>query len=116
MTFGRCKRVFCGIKFAVSAWLLSSLGRSHRKTPCNRRRVPPPYVERRASPEIEAAAMDEYTTDLWSLDELRAGHRGQGYSFFDCSGWFSVREPAVAATGATCSTSGIHSSPSDRGC
>jgi len=39
------------------------------------------------------AAMDEYTTHLWSLAELRGGHRVQEHPFFDYSGWFAEGEP-----------------------
>lgn len=40
---------------------------------------------------FSGAAMDEYTEHLWSLDELRGGHRVQGHPFFDYKGWFEEK-------------------------
>jgi hypothetical protein len=41
---------------------------------------------------FSGAAMDEYTTHLWSLAELREGRRVQGHPYFDYNGWFAERE------------------------
>ena len=38
---------------------------------------------------FSGAVMDEYTTHLWSLGELRAGRQVRGHSFFDYNGWFA---------------------------
>lgn len=37
---------------------------------------------------FSGAAMDEYTTHLWSLAELQGGNRVEGHPFFDYNGWF----------------------------
>jgi hypothetical protein len=42
--------------------------------------------------EFSGAAKDEYTLHLWSLAELREGHRIQGHPFFDYNGWFEENE------------------------
>ena len=42
---------------------------------------------------FSGAAMDDYTDHLWSLAELRAGHRVAGHPFFDYKGWYAEREP-----------------------
>jgi hypothetical protein len=39
--------------------------------------------------QFDGAGMDEYSTHLWSLDELRGAHRVQGHPFFDYNGWFA---------------------------
>ena len=36
--------------------------------------------------------MDEYSSHLWSLAELRAGHRVSGHRFFDYMGWYLERK------------------------
>jgi hypothetical protein len=38
---------------------------------------------------FSGAAMDEYTTHLWSLSELRAGRHIEGHPFFDYNGWYA---------------------------
>ncbi|WP_438037351.1 hypothetical protein [Sorangium sp. So ce204] len=40
---------------------------------------------------FSGAAMDDYTPHLWSLDELRSGHRVRGHPFFDYNGWFTEK-------------------------
>lgn len=50
---------------------------------------------------FSGAAMDEYTTHLWSLAELRAGRRVQAHPFFDYEGWFVERERQNAAPDRT---------------
>lgn len=37
---------------------------------------------------FHGGAMDEYTTHLWSLAELRAGRHIEGHPFFDYNGWY----------------------------
>jgi hypothetical protein len=37
---------------------------------------------------FRGAAMDDFTTHLWSLDELRAEHLVSGHRFFDDNGWY----------------------------
>jgi hypothetical protein len=49
---------------------------------------------------FSGAAMDEYTTHLWSLAELRAGQRVRGHPFFDYNGWCAERERQDAEPGA----------------
>jgi hypothetical protein len=41
---------------------------------------------------FSGAAMDDYTSHLWSLAELRAGQRVCGHPFFDYNGWFAKRK------------------------
>ena len=43
---------------------------------------------------FSGAAMDEYSSHLWSLAELRAGHLVSGHRFFDYKGWFVEPEAA----------------------
>jgi hypothetical protein len=38
---------------------------------------------------FRGAAMDEYTTHLWSLSELRAGRHIEGHPFFDYNGRYA---------------------------
>ncbi|WP_437540127.1 hypothetical protein WME79_41175 [Sorangium sp. So ce726] len=40
---------------------------------------------------FSGAAMDDYTPHLWSLNELRGGHRVRGHPFFDYNGWFAEK-------------------------
>lgn len=40
---------------------------------------------------FSGAAMDDYTAHLWSLNELRGGHRVRGHPFFDYNGWFAEK-------------------------
>jgi len=37
---------------------------------------------------FRGAAMDEYTTHLWSLAELHGRNQVRGHPFFDYNGWF----------------------------
>ena len=37
------------------------------------------------------AAQDDFTPHLWSLNEIRSGHREEGHTFFDYTGWWSAR-------------------------
>lgn len=41
---------------------------------------------------FDGAAMDEYTTHLWSLGELENGHRVAGHPFFDYGRWYAGDE------------------------
>jgi len=42
---------------------------------------------------FSGAAMDDYTHHLWSLAELREGHRVAGHPFFDYKGWYTEQAP-----------------------
>lgn len=41
---------------------------------------------------FSGAAMDDYTTHLWSLPELQSGQLIEGHAFFDYEGWFAENE------------------------
>ena len=49
---------------------------------------------------FSGAAMDEYTSQLWSLAELRAGRQVRGHPFFDYNGWFAEWERQDTEPGA----------------
>lgn len=42
---------------------------------------------------FDGAAMDDYSEHLWSIAELREGHRVSGHHFFDYDGWYEARRP-----------------------
>ena len=45
---------------------------------------------------FDGVARDDYTSHLWTLGQLRAGHRAEGHPFFDNAGWYAERERRAA--------------------
>jgi hypothetical protein len=46
--------------------------------------------------EFRGVAMDEYTSHLWSLDEIKTAHRFKNHPFFDYNGWHLQSRSAKA--------------------